>query len=229
MCFVSLRRVSLRSLGWLLCHNPSTLLSSFSSRERAHSSYQVSGSNRNPEKVREHCCLGLGLRDPSASPSLAPLLSWNYSHPVLCCCSSWVAFLTSPLSSRHSPLCSPPSSGTGKHSTVAVSACADHACGRLWLWLLAPEDSPDIQPVPHCLCSPCSQLLPPLTDIKTHRASLCAFPQFSKCVLNVPRVPAPALGAGFHSTHDCHSLPCGLVFWEVCKESHLARWSHLAC
>jgi hypothetical protein len=57
----------------------------------------VSGPGGNPEKVREPCCLGLGLRGPSASPSLSLLLSCNYSHPVLCHCSSWEASLMSPV------------------------------------------------------------------------------------------------------------------------------------
>lgn len=117
-----------------------------------------------------------------------------------------------PLRSRHSPLC----------SLSRLQKPLSQFAFYPWLFLSTPKDFTSFTA---CFSSfmpnPCSQPLSPLADAEIYPASLCAFAQFSKYVPNAPYIASPCswLCIVFHNTRDCHSLPCGLVFWGVCKEN----------
>ena len=135
-----------------------------------------------------------------------------------CCFTSWVASLHTPLSSRHSPLCSlsrlqKPLSQFAFYPWHVVDFGSGSFCQLL-------EISPHLQPAspPSCPTPAPSHYLP-WQMLKSTQPVFVPSLNSANVYQMFLALPAPVLGAGFHNTRDCHSLPCRLVFWGVCEEN----------
>lgn len=164
------------------------------------------------------------MPEPSAQRSVClsiPGLSaqLHIQLPVLSCCFiSWVTSLYTPLSSRHSALCSLfILQKLLSQFTFYPWHVVDYGSGSFCQLI---EISPHLQPVsPPSFPAPAPSHYLPWQMLRSTQPVFVPSLNSANVYQMLLALPAPVLGAGFHNTRDCDSLPCRLVFWGVCKEN----------